>query len=87
MTISRAREPNGNDSKHNSVEYHKQLTLADILYKYRHEIATLTINMDLMMVISELIRQAIKFRLTWKGPLLEFVILSPSIPKYKVVQI
>jgi hypothetical protein len=58
MKRSRVREPQGKDSKYNSVEYHKVLTLADIIYKYRHEIATLTINMDLTMVISEMFRLA-----------------------------
>jgi len=62
MKRSRAREPQGKDSKYNSVEYHKHLTLADILYKYRQEITTLTINIDLMMVNSEMFRQTIKFR-------------------------
>lgn len=68
MKRSRAREPQGKDSKYNSTEYHKYLTLADILYKHRYEITTLTINMDLMMVISEMFRQTIEFRLTWMGP-------------------
>jgi Holliday junction resolvase-like predicted endonuclease len=68
MKSSRTREPQGKDSKLNSVKYLKLLTLADIFYKYRQEITTLTVNMDLMMVILGMFRQAIKFKLTWMGP-------------------
>jgi hypothetical protein len=68
MKRSRTREPQGKDYNYNSVEYHKPLKLPDILYKYRNEITTLTINRDLMIVISEMFRQTIKFWLAWMGP-------------------